>query len=151
MRPQDKPLTDRERRFADLVLDGLPLYKAYRESGYQSSNDQTASTCASRLVRRPHVAQYMERQKESMQKASELTRQSLIGKLARVIDRLDKDESYPLHRAVDQFTALMGWDSPQKIELGAGESLWELVNRRNDQLKKAEPETIELKSDNADE
>lgn len=128
-----KPLKPKEIMFADLVIDGLTMAEAYKQAGYTANTDASASSCASRLIRRPHVQDYIQRQKIGVEQASLLTKQRLIGKLATIIERAD-DKKYPIAKAIDQMIQVMGWSGAQKIEVDAGPGIWEAINERQMKL-----------------
>ncbi len=56
-------LTQRQKRFADAVLDGKPPDEAYRLAGYREEN---AVAAARRLLKAPTVQEYMSQSKPDM-------------------------------------------------------------------------------------
>ena len=109
-------LTDRQRRFCDLVLAGMPASRAYRTAGCRAAADGIAETNAARLIKTDQVAAYLAHHRAAAAEQVKVTlaqvlrdlREILIDKTvapgARVeagkllLDRLVK--STPLARAV---------------------------------------------------
>lgn len=54
------PKDPRHVKFADMVLDGVPAAKAYKQAGFKAKNAQTAAASSSRLLKNANIRQYME-------------------------------------------------------------------------------------------
>lgn len=81
-------LTDRRRRFCDLVIGGMPASRAYRAAGYRAASDGVAETNAARLIKTDHVAAYLARHRAA---AAEHAVVTLAGELA-ALQRFANDE-----------------------------------------------------------
>ena len=76
-------LTDRQRRFADLVLEGMPASRAYRAAGYKAATDGVAETNSSRLIKADQVAAYFAVRRAAAAERSELSLASIMQDLSR--------------------------------------------------------------------
>lgn len=56
----------RDALFADIYLTHFNASRAYREAGFESKSDGASSVAASRLMRRPNVAEYLRRRGKAM-------------------------------------------------------------------------------------
>lgn len=81
-------LTDRQRRFCDLVLAGMPASRAYRAAGYRAASDGVAETNAARLIKADQVAAYLAHHRAAAAEQAEVT---LAGELA-ALQRFANDE-----------------------------------------------------------
>jgi phage terminase small subunit len=69
-----RPLSEQQRRFADLILSGLTQIEAHRQAGYKGKTDNARSASASEIIRNPSVAAYLkEQQAKAAQVAVEAT------------------------------------------------------------------------------
>jgi phage terminase small subunit len=134
-------LSDRHRRFAELVVSGRPAGRAYEEAGY-ASRGPNADAEASKLQKREDVAAYIESLREDAAAAAAMSRDSLLKFLSAAVETpiIDVDPSHPLcqehhiqHgkegegntvkiKSVDKLRAaqilvgMMGWNKPVKVE-----------------------------------
>lgn len=77
-------LSDRQRKFATLVVDGMPAGRAYEKSGY-SAKGQVADACAHKLLRNAHVQDHIQELRRKAAERSEMKRWEMIEWLTRVI------------------------------------------------------------------
>lgn len=63
-------LSEKQKRFADLLLQGVDQTNAYKQAGYKPKNDAIAAACSSALRRNPKILSYMG---EIAKKATEQT------------------------------------------------------------------------------
>jgi phage terminase small subunit len=107
-------MTTQQQRFADKVLEGMDAAKAYRASGYRAKA-AAAQACASRLLARGEVADYISEGRAKLASASERTRadyRELLTGLAWDGAEATRDRL----RAGEQLSRLCGWDTPARTE-----------------------------------
>ena len=76
-------LSDRQRRFCDLVLEGVPAGRAYERAGYKPRGD-AADQSASRLINHSAaVVAYLEARRADMAKRSAMSADELVAELVR--------------------------------------------------------------------
>lgn len=116
------PLTPRQRRFADLVVEGRPASAAYKLAGYRPKSSDVAAVCASQLLRRPMVAALVESGRAELAKKSRLTREERLRLLAEIAEDA---ATAPRDRiaAVRTINEMTGDNAPQRLELDGGPNL----------------------------
>lgn len=75
-------LTEKRRRFADLVLSGKPASHAYREAGYRARTSATSEVEGSRLLRDSKVAAYLIERRAAAAHRAELTYAGILSEVA---------------------------------------------------------------------
>lgn len=92
-----KPLNDRQRRVAELVVSGRPGGRAYEEAGY-SARGNNADAEASKLLKQPQMVAYMETLRAEARQRAKMGLDELQEFLADAIRTPigQVDESHPL-------------------------------------------------------
>lgn len=116
-----RPLTPKQRAFAENVLAGMTGSEAYRQA-YRSRMTAAALTVeAGRTARLPHVAAYIATKREAQVKKAEATgemsREFLLSHLRKIIEASKPADRI---RAIAQASRMLGYDAPQKVEGVAG-------------------------------
>jgi len=65
-------MNPRQRKFVKLWMSGVPAGRAYEQAGYGSTGD-VADQCASQLLRKPKVKEYIDKMNEKTEKATILS------------------------------------------------------------------------------
>jgi phage terminase small subunit len=84
--PTVRGLTDKQRRFADLVLGGMAASRAYREAGYKAGTDRVGEAEASKLLRNPRVAAYLAERRAKAAERAEVTVADALAGLRKVAE-----------------------------------------------------------------
>lgn len=79
-------LSQQQRRFAELILEGKNQTDAYKQAGYKCANDNVAAVSASELVRNPKVVAFMAEQRQEAAKALHIDLQWLIAKGVAILE-----------------------------------------------------------------
>ena len=77
-------MNQRQKKFVKLWLGGMPAGRAYEQAGYGSTGD-IADQCASQLLRKPKVKEYIDKMNEKTDKATILSigeRKELLTRIA---------------------------------------------------------------------
>ena len=102
-------LSQQQRRFADLILEGKSQTQAYKDAGYKCANDNVAAVSASELVRNPKVVAYIEDHRKEAAKALQIDLQWLIKKGVAILDAAEKEGAYgPAVSALKEVGILTG-------------------------------------------
>jgi phage terminase small subunit len=112
-----RPLTPKQRAFAENMLAGLTGAEAYRQA-YRSRMTASATTVeAARTAKLPHVAAYIAAKREAQTKKAEATgemsREFLLSQLRKIIEASKPADRI---RAIAQASRMLGYDAPQKVE-----------------------------------
>ena len=146
-----KQLNHRQKKFADLRLEGLPAGIAYIQAGYSSAHPRTE---ASKLLKNEKVATYIARQQELLNEQCLVNQVQVMNYLTHIImtpiGRLDEES--PLTQeftadptpnggirkrvkmvskmdAIKQLCTMMGWNAPQQHEVQASSELAEMIRK----------------------
>lgn len=124
-------LSQQQRRFADLILDGKNQTDAYKQAGYKCANDNVAAVSASELVRNPKVVAYMTEQRQEAARALHIDLQWLIAKGVAILEAAEKEGAYgPAISALKEVGILTG----ERVEKSQREN----INRNVDEFDEAE-------------
>lgn len=144
----ERPINDRMRRFAELVVQGHPAGRAYELAGYSARKD-AADQNASQLLRKPKVADYLQSLREAASKNAEFGRDDLIGFLVQIIktpvSEVGQDSRLAQKVKVDemgmtvempgkmlaakQLAEIMGWNKPQEVKVDVSEKMADIIGR----------------------
>jgi len=145
----ETPITDRMRRVCELVVSGMPAGRAYERAGY-SATGPAADVSASKLLRIPKVARYLEGLRAEAAKAAGMERDDLVRYLVSVmktpVGKLDANHELAQEWSMDeaggikvkmpgklvaaaQLAAIMGWNKPQEVKVEAGDKLADIIKR----------------------
>jgi len=147
-KPAEKPLNDRMRRFAELVVQGHPGGRAYELAGY-ASRGSVADVCAAQLLGKPKVAEYLATLRANASKAAEFSRDDLVGFLVQIIktpvSEVGQDSRLAQKVKVDdtgmtvempgkmlaakQLAEIMGWNKPQEVKVDLSDKLSDIIGR----------------------
>jgi len=109
------PLTDRQRKFCDLILTGISGVDAYIEAGYKVKNRTVAKAAAPRLLRLPQVEAYLTEQREATDALNALSRGELVETLTKIVRERGSD-IHPA-QAAQMLTRILGWSAPSQVEV----------------------------------
>lgn len=112
MRPD---LNDRQRRFAELVVEGLPAGRAYEQAGY-SARGASADNNASRLLGNARVSEYLSNLRKEAMEASKMTRESKLEMLYRIATEQEKTNPRAAIAAIAEENRMTGGYEPEKQE-----------------------------------
>lgn len=142
-------LTPRQKKFADLRLEGLPAGIAYSQAGYASAHPRVD---ARKLLKHETVAAYIAAQQEILNEKCLVNQVQIMNYLTHVImtpiGRLDEES--PLAQeysndlvgketmrkrvkmigkmdAIKQLCNMMGWNAPQQHEVQVSDELTALI------------------------
>lgn len=71
-------LTDRQQKFADLILSGMPKTQAGVEAGYSPGNNKNGKKSFWKVFSGPAVRRYVEAQREKMQQTAKMDREEFV-------------------------------------------------------------------------
>jgi len=129
-------LNDRQRRFADGVLQGMSLTAAY-QAAHPNYSGISARKYAWELRQKPQVKAYMEAVRRETKMEAVMSRQEILEYLTAIIRTPvgELDEFHPLCtsiirssgatakrmpdkiRAIDRLCRMMGWYEPEKVQV----------------------------------
>ena len=145
----ETPITDRMRRVCELVVSGMPAGRAYERAGYTATGS-AADVSASKLLRVPKVARYLETLRAEAAKKAGMERDDLVAYLVRVmktpVGRLDANHELAQEWSMDaeggikvkmpgklvaaaQLAVIMGWNKPQEVKVDASDKLADIIRR----------------------
>lgn len=142
------PVNDRQRRFCEFVMRGLAAGRAYEAAGYEASGD-AADVQASKLLRNPKVAHYLDGLRAEATAAAGRDRDDMVAKLWEIVETpVGKlNENHPLAQefridegglavkmpsklgALKQLCAVMGWNKPQEVKVDASAAFGDMIKR----------------------
>jgi len=111
-------MNDRQRRFAELVVQGRPAGRAYEEAGYDARG-KSADEAASALSRTLKVKAYMSELREKAVEASHFTTVDRLNMLERIAKAGEDEDPRVSISAIDQANKMTGGHSPEKIDIKA--------------------------------
>jgi hypothetical protein len=146
-------LNPRQKKFADLVIEGLPAGRAWTQAGYQARGN-AAAVQASLALKKPKFKAYIKAERARLEKAGEIRRDELVAWLASVIRtpiaHVSADsplcQEYTCEdmgnggtrtrikmasklEACRQLAEIMGWNKPQEMKVEISEKLAEIIGR----------------------
>lgn len=124
--PTKRPLTGKQRAFAECILNGMRPAQAYREAYKSNMTPAATSVEAQRTLRVPHVAHFIETERAKMDAAALLTRVEKRKHLATIV-RNGKGRAGDRIRAIEVDNAMTGDNAPQKVEVFGLAELMKLV------------------------
>jgi phage terminase small subunit len=145
-------LSTQQKRFADGVLSGLHAGRAYEAAGYNSTGS-TADVCASQLLRKPKVSEYIENIKT---KATNSTISTVIERkemLTRISKKQEKEDPNASRQAIAELNKMDGAYAAEKVEVEhkggvlvvpMAEDLDEWEKNSIEQQEKLQQETIDI-------
>lgn len=109
----DKPLTEKQFKFAQALAKGISVGAASREAGY---NDR--SSMGRKMVKSPAVMKVVDRERELYKEACHLTREAVMEGMKEAID-MAKLQSEPATMIAGwrQIALLCGYYAPAKVEV----------------------------------
>ena len=122
-------LNDRQYRFAELVVEGVPAGRAYEQAGYKARG-ASADVEASKTLRKPKIKKMIEELREDAREEAKLSRDELVGMLVKIIKspperaamdnplcevRMARGEPYAVFpdkaRCIDKLIQILGFDA----------------------------------------
>lgn len=77
-------MTEKQRRFVDEYLIDLNATRAYKAAYPSIKNDEAAAACASKLLRKAKVADYVRERMKERQERTEITQDKVLHELAAI-------------------------------------------------------------------
>jgi phage terminase small subunit len=140
-------LTARQKRFCDLYLSGMAAGRAYEAAGYKQRGDN-ADAAASRLTGNDRVSTYLKAERKAfsdlhrwerfqlldfyqavletpvgrVDESSDLAQEVMTDEVGEAIIR-KKVKMVPKMEAAREMAKIMGWYSPEKVEVDASDTL----------------------------
>lgn len=130
---EEKPLNDRQRRFAEFVVSGDPATAAYEKAGYKGGKSAEANSA--RLMENDKVGAYIAELRAAASEAAGMTRDEVVKMLAGIIRSKPEDARMdnPLcelkmskagpfagfpdkARSLERLCKMLGWDAPDKLQ-----------------------------------
>lgn len=107
-------LTDKQKKFLDLVLSGMAQNEAYM-SVYSVKNMATAAANASKCLTKSNCRQYLEEQRTKLAEKHIITREYKLQKLKEIMDKPDRQTD--LISAIKVANEMDGHNAPQKLDV----------------------------------
>lgn len=120
MSTEDRPLTQKQRRFVEEYLVTGNGTESCRRAGYSQKSDGCLRVQATENLAKPNVKQAIDRKRAEMTKDSEERRAENIRKLEALADGADRDADKL--RAIEQLFRAEGWLAPEQKEITTFES-----------------------------
>ena len=108
-------MNQRQKKFADLYLQGLPAGRAYEQAGYEMTGD-AADMAASRLIRNDKVKEYIAKMNEKADKSTILSITERKEMLSRIAARTEGESPQDAIRAMAELSKMDGAYEPKKHE-----------------------------------
>lgn len=80
---KQRKLTPRDEKFVDLVVEGVPKARAYREAGFNSTG-HNARNHAYQKITKSHIRQEIERRQREARELAGIDREHTIGRLVQI-------------------------------------------------------------------
>lgn len=112
-------LSDSQRRFCQLVVDGRSHTEAYRQSYPNCKSPNAAGVSATRMLRNDKVREEIKRLRKMMDSKLGLTRL----RKRQILRNIAEDESLPAHQRIQAIATdnkMMGHDEPNKVQVDIG-------------------------------
>ena len=120
MSTEDRPLTQKQRRFVEEYLVTGNGAESCRRAGYSQKSENCLRVQATENLMKPNVKQAIDRKRAEMTKDSEERRAEHIRKLEVLADGAERDADKL--RAIDQLFRAEGWLAPEQKEITTFES-----------------------------
>ena len=105
-------LNDRQRRFAEFVVNGESAAEAYRLAGYKGRGS-AATSGAHEIMTKPDVAAYIKQLRSEASASVALSRDKALDRLSAIVSEgSDRDAIAAIARAAK----MLGWDEPARVE-----------------------------------
>ena len=145
----ERPISDRMRRLCELVVSGMPAGRAYERAGY-ATHGPAADQNASKLLRIPKVARYLELLRDDAKMKAAMDRDELVKYLVAVLktpvgvltekhelcQEWSVDQSGGMKvrmpsklAAAKQLADIMGWNRPQEVKVDLSDKLADIIRR----------------------
>ena len=111
-------MNDRQRKFAELVVQGRPASRAYQEAGY-SATGNSAEALASKMIRNDKVSAYIEELRGEVKAASKFTRESKLEGIYEIYNNTKLDDPRVALAAIAEENRMTGDHAAEKIEVEA--------------------------------
>ena len=95
-------LNERQRRFCNSVLEGLPATRAYKMAGYSSLGKMSVKVCSSRLLRNAKVVSFMYKHRKASETEAMLTRTEVLEARAKIVRDPNTPDSVILQALRDE-------------------------------------------------
>lgn len=107
-------LNQRQRLFCDSLLSGMSQAAAYRAAGYSPTR---AETEAAKLVKTPVVSRYLDAKRAESDQSGAMSRARGLALLGGIAEDSCQPGAVRV-RAVESLARLMGWNAPDRVEIG---------------------------------
>lgn len=100
-------LSDQDKKFCRLVVEGWSLCAAAREIGKKYKNDRSATVSAHKFAQRPAIAAYIDKLKQDKEMLKQSTRGALLEKMQKIHDiAMEKGDLANALKAIDQIAKI---------------------------------------------
>jgi phage terminase small subunit len=144
----ERPINDRMRRFCELVVAGVAAGRAYERAGY-TARGAAADENASKSLRKPKVAEYLETLRTAASVNAAFSRDDLVkylvevvttpvsevGESSRLAQSLKVDDTGMTVQmpnklaAAKQLAEILGWNKPQEVKVDISEKIGDIIGR----------------------
>ena len=77
-------ITPKQKKFVDEYLIDLNQTRAYKKAYPNVKKDSTACVCASQLLKKPNIQEYLQKKQKKLQERTEITQERVLKELAAV-------------------------------------------------------------------
>lgn len=126
-------LTPKQRAFCDAILAGKGPSEAYRSAYSTKASARVVSVHAQRVLKHEAVASHLKAERAKLQAEDFLTRSEAVGILANIAKAAGKERGATRKEkiaAIAQASRILGYDSPQKVEVKLEGSLLHRIRSR---------------------
>ena len=109
-------LNQRQKRFADLYLQGIPAGRAYEKAGYEVTGN-VADVNASQLLRNPKIKNYIQSMNEKADTNTILSITERKEMLTRIANRTEGESPQDAIRAMAELSKMDGAYEPEKQQV----------------------------------
>lgn len=111
-------MNDRQRKFAELVVQGRPASRAYQEAGYEARGN-SAEALASKLLRHDKVSEYIEELRGEVRAASKFTRESKLEGIFEIYNNTKLDDPRVALAAIAEENRMTGDHAAERLQVEA--------------------------------
>ena len=111
-------MNDRQRKFAELVVQGRPASRAYQEAGYEARGN-SAEALASKLLRHDKVSEYIEELRGEVRAASKFTRESKLEGIFEIYQNTKLDDPRVALAAIAEENRMTGDHAAERLQVEA--------------------------------
>ena len=108
-------VNQRQKKFADLYLQGMSAGEAYTQAGYNSTGD-AAYSCGHKLLRNAEIQDYINKMNEKTDKSTILSITERKEMLSRIAARTEGESPQDAIRAMAELSKMDGAYEPKKHE-----------------------------------